>query len=181
MGGGGYPGRNLALFDTVRWWAYAQNRGAELERWIGRVRTYTLHNNQRFPEPLLEDEAVSLGYGVSTWTWSGGGPVDHSPETQRRRGLKSGKVRRAAVAQRDRAIIAARAAGMSLRAIASKHGLKLRGGGGGGAARSTARRSAAGGRGCIVNLSSSGAGCCSALRALSSPVPGAVCKRSPTA
>ena len=70
---------------------------------------------------------MSLGYGVSTWTWSGGGPVDHSSETQRRRGLKSGKVRRAAVAQRDRAIIADRAAGMSLRAIASKHGLKLGG------------------------------------------------------
>ena len=125
VGGGGYPGRNLALFDTVRWWAYAQNRGVELERWIGRVRAYTLHNNQRFPEPLLEDEAVSLGYGVSTWTWSGGGPVDHSPEAQRRRGVKSGKVRRAAVAPRDGAIIAARAVGMSLRAIASKHGLKL--------------------------------------------------------
>ena len=127
VGGCGYPGRNLALFDTVRWWAYAQNRGAELERWIGRVRTYTLHNNQRFPEPLLEDEAVSLGYGVSTWTWSGGGPVDHSSETQRRRGVKSGKVRRAEVAPRDRAIIADRAASMSLRAIASKHGLKLGG------------------------------------------------------
>ena len=42
-------------------------------------------------------------------------------------GVKSGKVRRAAVAPRDRAIIADRAAGMSLRAIASKHGLKLGG------------------------------------------------------
>ena len=93
------------------------------------MRAYTLHNNQRFPESLLEDEAVSLGYGVSTWTWtwSGGGPVDYSPEAQRRRGVKSGKVRRAAVAQRDGAIIADRAAGMSLRAIASKHGLKLGG------------------------------------------------------
>ena len=49
VGGCGYPGRNLALFDTVRWWAYAQDRGAELERWIGRVRACTLHNNQRFP------------------------------------------------------------------------------------------------------------------------------------
>ena len=60
------------------------------------MRACTLHNNQRFPEPepLLKDEAVSLGYGVSTWTWRGGGPVDHSSETQRRRGVKSGKVRR---------------------------------------------------------------------------------------
>ena len=45
-----------------------------------------------------------------------------------RRGVKSGKVRLVpTVAQRDRAIIADRAAGMSLRAIASKHGLKLGG------------------------------------------------------
>ncbi len=93
------PGRNNALFDVVRWWTYAQDRGQSLQAWYERVTAYALHNNERFPVPLEQWEACKVAYNVATWTWSGGGPADHSPAAQSRRGVKSGKVRRAATRQ----------------------------------------------------------------------------------
>ena len=120
------PGRNSALFDVVRWWAYGQDRGADLDRWYETVTAYAETNNGRFPDPLEAPEVRKLAYNVGSWTWSGHGAVDHSPAAQRRRGVKSGKVRRAAVAERDRAIVQDRAAGMTQRAIAARHGLSHR-------------------------------------------------------
>ena len=117
------PGRNNALFDVVRWRTYAQDRGQSLEAWYERVTAYALHNNERFPVPLERWEACKVAYNVATWTWSGGGPADHSPAAQSRRGVKSGKVRRAATRERDAAIVADRAGGMTQRLIAAKHGL----------------------------------------------------------
>ena len=48
--------------------------------------------------PLPAHEVVVMALSVATWCWSGGGArwhFDHSREVQRRRGIKSGQVRRA--------------------------------------------------------------------------------------
>ena len=110
--------RNIALFEAVRFWAYSVARGGDLDAWTRRVRVHTLEANRRFPEPLPVGEAVAVGYSISTWCWDGGGPIDHSSAAQRRRGIKSGKVRRSRVASRDRAIVEAYGAGASMRAVA---------------------------------------------------------------
>ena len=103
--------RNVKLFDAVRFWAYSVPRGQEMEAWTRRVRVHALEQNRRFPEPLGESEVrqtrpIASAPGV----WSGGGArwhFDHSSAAQRRRGVKSGKVRRARNAGRDAAIVAA--------------------------------------------------------------------------
>ena len=119
--------RNSSLFDAARWWAYAQDRGRDLDRWYEAVTAYATTNNGRFPKPLEAPEVRKLAYNVGSWTWSGHGAFDHSPTAQRRRGLKLGRMRRAATAERDGAIVQDRSAGMPLRAIARKHGLTLGG------------------------------------------------------
>ena len=121
--------RNVNLFDAVRFWAYSVPRGQDLEAWTRRVRVQALEQNRRFPEPLDESEVKQTAYSISTWCWSGGGArwhFDHSSAAQRRRGVKSGKVRRARNAERDAAIVAAVEAGQSMRAVAREHGLDYR-------------------------------------------------------
>ena len=118
--------RNVTLFDSVRFWAYSVPRGQDLEAWTRRVRIHTLEQNRRFPEPLGESEVKQTAYSISTWCWSGGGArwhFDHSSTAQRRRGVKSGKVRRARSAERDAAIVAAVKGGKSMRAVAREYGL----------------------------------------------------------
>ena len=93
------------------------------------MRVHALEQNRRFPEPLDESEVKQTAYSISTWCWSGGGArwhFDHSSAAQRRRGVKSGKVRRARNAERDRTIVAAVKAGQSMRAVAREYGLYLR-------------------------------------------------------
>ena len=73
-----------------------------------------------------ESEVKQTAYSISTWCWSGGGArwhFDHSSTAQRRRGLKLGRMRRAAVRERDAAILADLVAGMGVRATARKWGL----------------------------------------------------------
>ena len=118
--------RNVTLFDAVRFWAYSVPRGDELEAWTRRVRVYALEQNRRFPQPLDGLEVIRTAYSISTWCWSGGGArwhFDHSSATQRRRGIKSGKVRRARNTERDAAILSDLAAGMGVRAAARTWGL----------------------------------------------------------
>ena len=119
--------RNVKLFDAVRFWAYSVPRGQELEAWTRRVRVHALEQNRRFPEPLEESEVKQTAYSISTWCWSGGGAkwhFDHSSAAQRRRGVKSGKVRRARNRARDTAWRAAHAAGQSMRSIAKEYGVE---------------------------------------------------------
>ena len=88
-----------------------------------RVRVHALEANRRLPAPLPTAEVVGMALSVSTWCWSGGGArwhFDHSREVQRRRGIKSGQVRRAKVAGRDRLIVDAYHAGASMRSIAKE-------------------------------------------------------------
>ena len=116
-------GRNVALFEVVRFWAYRQERGDDPERWADRVREYATAQNQRFPVPLPADEIRRIAWNVASWTWSGGGARDHSPAAQRRRGVKSGQARREEKADRDRAILRDHLDGYSQRAIAKRHGV----------------------------------------------------------
>ncbi len=119
--------RNLKLFDAVRFWAYSVPRGQDLNAWTRRVRVHALEQNGRFPEPLGESEVKQTAYSISTWCWSGGGAkwhFDHSSAAQRRRGVKSGKVRRARNRARDTTWRAAHAAGQSMRLIAKEYGVE---------------------------------------------------------
>ena len=109
--------RNVSLFDVVRFWAYQQDRGQSLDAWVAKVLTYALQSNSRFPSHLPLEEVQRLAYSVATWCWQGGEKIDHSPTAQRRRGIKSGKVRRARNAERDAGIIAAVKSGESMRSI----------------------------------------------------------------
>ena len=121
--------RNLRLFDAIRFWCYGTNKGLDVHAYLRRVRVHALECNRRLPEPLPAAEVVAMALSVSTWCWSGGGArwhFDHSREVQRRRGIKSGKVRRAKVAGRDKAIIDAYHAGASMRGIAREWGLHHR-------------------------------------------------------
>ena len=115
-------GRNVALFDHVRFWAYAQDKGADLDAWADRVRRIAAQMNARIAKPLPDDEVRRLAWSIASWTWCGGGPLDHSPAAQRRRGLKSGRVRRKATRERDKAMAAMRARGASWRAIGAAFG-----------------------------------------------------------
>ena len=65
-------GRNCALFDTVRHWAYSAIReswrpeGAEL--WAQAVHEYCLEANI-FPNPLGERELRCISRSIAKWTW----------------------------------------------------------------------------------------------------------------
>lgn len=116
-------GRNPALFDTVRYWAYAQDRGDEMERWTDRVREYALRHNDRFLELLPGDEVRRIAWNVASWTWSGRGPFDHSPRAQRFHQWLQVQSRRRENADRDRAILQDRIDDFSQREIAKRHGI----------------------------------------------------------
>ena len=77
------PGaRNVALFDSVRFWAYSQPKGRDVAEWVYSVEAYALEANGRFPEPLTEREALDTGYSVASWVWSAP-ELDHTPRRKR--------------------------------------------------------------------------------------------------
>ena len=83
--------RNASLFDVLRWWSYAQDRGAVLAHWYDQVRDHALQHNERFPAPLPAWEVRKVAYNVASWTWSGHGAVDltrcaAAPGRQKRQG-----------------------------------------------------------------------------------------------
>ena len=63
-----------------------------------------------------------MAENIATWVWSGGKPLDCSPPAQRRRGVKSGKVRRAKVADKDALVVAAFEGGSSIHVISQMDG-----------------------------------------------------------
>ena len=100
-----------ALFDHLRFWAYPCLKGPGLEGWKARVLEKGESWNLLMPDPLGtfqgdDRHAVrDTAYSVATWTWAGGGPIDHSPAAQSRRGIKSGRARRLRTRERDRHIV----------------------------------------------------------------------------
>ena len=124
-----YPGgRHSALFDAVRAWAYRQELDRDLDKWRSLVKAYAENQNKRFPVPYGAHpsdggEVKRMADSVAGWCWSGGGPIDHSPPAQRRRGEKSGRVRRLKVRELDAAAVQAVVVeGRSMRATAREQG-----------------------------------------------------------
>ena len=117
--------RNISLFDHVRFEAYRQDKECNFNDWAAWLLEVAREGNARFAKPLPDSEVRSVAQSISTWTWSGGGPIDHSASAQRRRGIKSGWARRRRTADRDKAIVAAVEAGKSMRAVATAHRLSV--------------------------------------------------------
>ena len=130
---GVYEGaRNESLFLVTRTWAYRQRRGADLGAWCARVRAFALESNTRFPDPLIEREALAVSYSASTWIWSafneiiptkGKGRLDHGSVAQSWRGTYSGRARRRETRARDRAIVGAVQRGESMRSVSTYYGI----------------------------------------------------------
>ena len=119
-------GRGVALFNQVRWWAYAQSKGSTLSQWQRRVLQYANEQNERFRAPITAARVASTSWSIASWTWDGGGSIDHSPIAQTRRGIASGKVRRFLTYNRDVAIVARLDAGGSTREVARAFGVSQR-------------------------------------------------------
>ena len=147
VGGASWPGRNQALFDVLRWWAYEIRWREPGAQWRAVVQDQALSLNRLFPVPLPVGEVVGIASNVSRGVAEGRGQVlDHSPMRQAARGRISGLVRRGILPSkmpgnvrsrrtgplkgdvhlRDQEILADRAAGMKLRAIAAKHKLSYK-------------------------------------------------------
>ena len=124
-------GRNVEAFDAVRLLSYRTIRQFwrpdGFEAWaaylLGEVRAYT---GERHDPALHDQECRWIAGSIARWIWRRFTPAGFRA-IQRRKGVKggaaSGVARREAIADRDRAIVADRAAGMTLRAIAEVYGL----------------------------------------------------------
>ena len=99
-------GRGVALFNQCRWWSYAQGKGDTLEAWTRRVVAYVTEQNGRFRAPITAARVQSTAWSIASWTFCGGGALDHGVMAQSRRGRVSAAVRRFATYDRDRFIVA---------------------------------------------------------------------------
>ena len=121
--------RHKLLFDHLRFWAYRTDKGKDLGAWAEQCAGVAAAMHRRIPviagqRAYSLDEALRTAWAVASWTWNGGGPLDHSPRAQRRRGVKSGKVKRQRTADRDAGIVeAVTVDGRSMRSVARNHGL----------------------------------------------------------
>ena len=111
--------RNIALFEAVRFWAYSVARGGDLDAWTRRVRVHSpwkptgaflsrcrrRRSSRDGHTASAPGAGMAVGQSITAALHSAGG-------------VKSGKVRRARVASRDRAIVEAYGAGASMRAVA---------------------------------------------------------------
>ena len=116
------PGRELALFDDLRFWAYKQEKGSSRSGWGGRVLARAILRNPLLPDPLDLSEIRSTARSIADWTFGGKGAFDHSPDVQGRRGRAGGKVKRWRVESRDRSMVSRLDVGDSLRVVARAHG-----------------------------------------------------------
>ena len=117
--------RNTSLFDCVRIAAYGRSRAdLDLDQWLALVEADALDLNQRFALPLPRDEVREVANSCATWIWSAM-PRSYSDdvEAQRRRGLRSGEVRRGRNAARDAAILDALDGGRTQADVGQSFGL----------------------------------------------------------
>ena len=120
----GGVGRNCALFEAAMRWAGS---------WANRdlpVLEAALVANREFDTPLpraeVRDIAASVERYRAVWRasgWHRPGWIECKRELGRLGGLASGQARRLSTAERDAAIVAAVAAGETMRAVARAHGL----------------------------------------------------------
>ena len=127
-------GRNVALFDKLRTWAYSAIRpywGGGLRGWNGWLsmcNSRALVYNADFCTPLGGKEVWHLARSVAKWTWqhtTEQGFSDWQAAQGRKGGLASGKVR--ASASENKAVSARlmRATGMTQAAIAQQMGVHV--------------------------------------------------------
>lgn len=121
-------GRNCALFETGITFA-SQNRddpAVDFEAILDLLVARNVGVGEAFAKPPLDWlEVRGIARSVSRYLdeWRAGRHHPRFLANQRRKGHLSGERRREATAERDAAILAAREAGLSLRAIAGIHGI----------------------------------------------------------
>jgi hypothetical protein len=142
-------GRNVALFNEARFWAYSAIREfwapAGLDCWQKAVLEHVEALNKQFRNPLPYSEVRSISKSIAGWTWKRMTPQGlrdliertHTPEQQRARGRKatnqaqiaplggkaSGEARRLSREQERATARLLRAQGMTHRAIADALGV----------------------------------------------------------
>ena len=115
--------RHPALWDTVRFWSYRAEKGKDPDEWATHVLGYALEANNKFPDPLPEDEVFRLARSVSSYCWIQKGLHDLSATVQRRRQGRQAAKRRARNADRDTNIRADCRAGTSLHGLSRRYGI----------------------------------------------------------
>lgn len=88
--------RGIALFSTLRKWAYGQTRGLVLSDWKAHVLDECYAMNQCFDAPIRSKQVRDCAYSVSVWVWSN--MVDYgryrTPELQSARGRRRRELQR---------------------------------------------------------------------------------------
>ena len=119
--------RNIALFDTVRLWAYEQDVEDDFEVWVSRCKSESAMLNNRFPKPLPKDEAAHIGDNVAKGVWRVAHPKSHkstySAEQRKHGGLKRGRQQQIDALSRWVEVFHDVVSGMSKTDVARKHGL----------------------------------------------------------
>lgn len=127
-------GRNVALFDAVRKWAYTRVREfkggglAAWNQWLALTNTTALVRNADFANPLDGREVWHVAKSVATWTYRHF-DVEASDKRfsglQAHRGRKSGEARLAASEDKRSSARLMRSKGMTLQAVADELGVPL--------------------------------------------------------
>lgn len=127
-------GRNVALFDRVRQWAYRAIRpywGTGLQgwnAWLSLCNSRALTYNADFLTPLNGREVWHLARSVAKWTWrntTAEGFSAWQAAQGRKAGIASGKVRRSASEEKRAQALRMALEGRSLREIAAELGVSL--------------------------------------------------------
>jgi hypothetical protein len=85
-------GRNVALFNRVRMWAYrACRRYDSRTEWEEVAGAYALAVNEEFPVPLGAAEVGHVARSVARWTWRNGFRAEGFQAVQARRGAQGGR------------------------------------------------------------------------------------------
>jgi hypothetical protein len=122
-------GRNVALFDRLRQWAYRAIRphwGGGLQgwnAWLSQCNSRALTYNADFLTPLDGREVWHLARSVAKWTWrntTAEGFSAWQAAQGRKAGIASGKVRRSASEEKRATARLMAAAGRSVREIAAE-------------------------------------------------------------
>ena len=118
----GALGRNCALFDALRLWAYKAVRAyfkpGGLADWQAAVHAHARVHN-RFTVPLPESEVRAIARSVAKWVWQRFTPAEFRAK-QGKRGRRKGEAVRVAMLP---VVHQLRAEGLSLRAVAAEVGV----------------------------------------------------------
>ena len=115
--------RNGGLFDRL---CVQAGRDADIRGDTARLTGLARWHNAALDVPLPDSEVVKLAGSVSTYSGSWEESTATYRERQRARGQRSGEARRARTGDRDASIVAMRAAGLSVSAIARQVGVTTR-------------------------------------------------------